>query len=167
MLLYKTNKALQELTPGARRLNLRQRSLLLLAEGTPLAQLQQMYHGEGAALITQLLHTGYLESRPLHPAAPASSAPSTTEDRVPALTLAGTRMYLFEQVERLFANRQQATAVHFRQALREARDPHALRTVCDTLLHAIAQHAGADRARQLSLQLTHLVPDWSLESHEP
>lgn len=158
MLLYKTSKALQELAPGSRSLNLRQRSLLLLAEGTPLAQLQQMYHGEGAALVTQLLQSGYLESTQ-----PALAAPQSAV----ALTLAGTRMYLFDLVERLFANRQQDKAQHFRQALREARNEHALRCVCDALLHAIAQHAGTGRALQLSQQLAHLVPDWSLESQEP
>ncbi len=167
MLLYKTTKAHQELAPGSRSLNLRQRSLLLLAEGTPLAPLQQMYHGEGAALIAQLLHTGYLESRPLHQAAPGSNAASAEAARAPTLTLAGTRMYLFDQVERLFSNRQQATAQHFRQALREARDAHALRAVCVTLLHAIAQHAGTERAMQLGQQLSHLMPDCSLESCEP
>lgn len=161
MLLYKTSKAHQELAPGSRSLNLRQRSLLLLAEGTPLSQLQQMYHGEGAALVTQLLQAGYLEST--QPAlAPSTTAPQPAV----VLTLAGTRMYLFDLVERLFANRQQNTAQHFRRALREARNEHALRCVCDALLHAIAQHAGTGRALQLSQQLAHLVPDWSLESHE-
>lgn len=161
MLLYKTSKAHQELAPGSRSLNLRQRSLLLLAEGTPLAQLQQMYHGEGAALVAQLLQSGYLEATQ-SALAPTATAPPPAV----ALTLAGTRMYLFDLVERLFANRQPDKARHFRQALREARDEHALRCVCDALLHAIAQHAGADRALQLSQQLAHLVPDWSLESHE-
>ncbi len=47
MLLYKTPKAHQELAPGSRSLNLRERSLLLLAEGTPYAQLAQIYHGQG------------------------------------------------------------------------------------------------------------------------
>lgn len=162
MLLYKTSKAHQELAPGSRSLNLRQRSLLLLAEGTPLAQLQQMYHGEGAALVTQLLESGYLEATQ-----PALAPTTTAPPPAVAPTLAGTRMYLFDLVERLFANRQQDTAQHFRQALREARNEHALRCVCDALLHAIAQHAGTDRALQLSQQLAHLVPDWSLESYEP
>jgi regulator of sirC expression with transglutaminase-like and TPR domain len=82
------------------------------------------------------------------------------------MTLAGTRMYLFDMVERLFANRQQSVAEQLRQALREARDVQALRSVCDALLNAVAQHAGAQRAMQLSQQLVHLVPDWSLESHD-
>lgn len=29
-----------------------------------------------------------------------------------------------------------------------------------------ARHAGTERATQISLQLAHLVPDWSLEPHE-
>jgi len=170
MLLYKTTKAHQELTPGARSLNLRQRSVLLLAEGTPYIQLAQMYHGQGEALVGQLLESGYLECRSMD-AIPTSAAPATLAPAAPppapaAMTLAGTRMYLFDMVERLFANRQQTVADQLRQALREARDAQALRSVCDALLNAVAQHAGAQRATQLSQQLLHLVPDWSLESHD-
>ncbi len=171
MLLYKTPKAHQELAPGSRSLNLRERSLLLLAEGTPYAQLAQMYHGQGEALVAQLLQAGYLAARHAE-MAPASLAPAPVPATpvpatpAPAMTLAGTRMYLFDMVERLFANRQRAMASQLRQALREARDVQALRSVCDTLLHAVAEHAGAERATQLSQQLLHIVPDWSLESHE-
>lgn len=165
MLLYKTPKAHQELAPGSRSLNLRERSLLLLAEGTPYPQLALMYHGQGEALVAQLLHGGYLASRTTDAPAPGP-APSVSAPAAPAMTLAGTRMYLFDMVERLFANRQQALAGQLRQALREARDAQALRSVCDQLLHAVATYAGAERATQLSQQLLHLVPDWSLESHE-
>ncbi|MCD2513570.1 hypothetical protein [Comamonas endophytica] len=166
MLLYKTPKAHQELAPGSRSLNLRQRSLLLLAEGTPYPQLAQMYHGQGEALVAQLLHTGYLASRTTD-ASTSCPAPSMAPAAAPAsMTLAGTRMYLFDMVERLFAHRQQALAEQLRQALREARDGQALRSVCDQLLNAVATHAGAQRAAQLSQQLVPLVPDWSLESHE-
>ena len=170
MLLYKTTKAHQELTPGARSLNLRQRSLLLLAEGTPYMQLAHMYHGQGEALVGQLVESGYLECRStdaLPPGtAPAAEVRPPNPPAPPAMTLAGTRMYLFDMVERLFANRQQTVADQLRQALREARDAQALRSVCDALLNAVAQHAGAQRATQLSQQLVHLVPDWSLESHD-
>lgn len=167
MLLYKTTKAHQELAPGARSLNLRQRSLLLLAEGTPYMQLAQMYHGQGEALVAQLLESGYLQSRGMDMPAPAAEQPAFAPPATaPAMTLAGTRMYLFDMVERLFANRQQLLADRLRQALREARDEQALRSVCDSMLNAVAQHAGAERATQLSQQLVHLVPDWSLESHD-
>ena len=164
MLLYKTTKAQQELAPGARSLNLRERSVLLLAEGTPYSQLAQMYHGQGEALVAQLLQGGYLAVRSTESPEPAPQAAATAP--APAMTLAGTRMYLFDMVERLFANRQQALAHQLRQDLREARDVQALRSVCDALLHAVAEHAGTERAMQLSQQLVHLVPDWSLESHE-
>ena len=48
MLLQKTDKARQELSPGVRTLSLRERSLLLLADGKPLSDLQAMYNGIGA-----------------------------------------------------------------------------------------------------------------------
>lgn len=60
MLLYQTTKAHRELAPGAARLNLRERSLLLLANGVPRAQLERLFHGQGAALVAQLLQAGYL-----------------------------------------------------------------------------------------------------------
>ena len=169
MLLYKTTKAHQELAPGSRSLNLRQRSLLLLAEGTPYMQLAQMYHGQGQALVAQLLESGYLQARGIDMPAPAATPEQPALARpvaAPAMTMAGTRMYLFDMVERLFANRQQQLADQLRQALREARDEQALRSVCDTMLGAVAEHAGGERALQLSQQLVHLVPDWSLESHD-
>ena len=45
MLLQKTDKARLELSPGVRTLSLRERSLLLLADGKPLSDLQAMYNG--------------------------------------------------------------------------------------------------------------------------
>ena len=60
MLLLKTDKARQELAPGMRTLSLRERSLLLLAEGKPLAELQAMYSGGGAEIVEHLLSQGYL-----------------------------------------------------------------------------------------------------------
>jgi len=60
MLLQKTEKAHQELSPGVRALSLRERSLLLLADGKPVSALQAMYHGMGAQIVESLLHQGYL-----------------------------------------------------------------------------------------------------------
>ena len=51
MLLHRTDKARRELSPGVRTLSLRERSLLLLADGKPLADLQAMYHGIGAQMV--------------------------------------------------------------------------------------------------------------------
>ena len=51
MLLQKTEKARLELSPGVRTLSLRERSLLLLADGKPLSDLQAMYNGIGAQIV--------------------------------------------------------------------------------------------------------------------
>ena len=69
MMLLKTEKARQELMPGVRSLSLRERSLLLLADGKPLHELQAMYHGVGRQIVDDLVRAGYLR----HPASRALS----------------------------------------------------------------------------------------------
>lgn len=155
MFLQRTPKAQSELAPGQRSLGLRERSMLLLAEGTPLHQLQAMYHGEGAALVEQLLHAGYLQTAN-YTAAPPASAPTSS--------LAGLRMYMFDLCERMFANRAHDTAQHLRQRLREARDVDSMLAVRDELLLAIQLHAGAQRAETIRQQLMHMLPERSLET---
>lgn len=155
MFLRRTPKAQSELAPGQRSLGLRERSMLLLAEGTPLHQLQAMYHGEGAALVEQLLHTGYLQTANYTAAPPASA---------PTISLAGLRMYMFDLCERMFANRAHDTAQHLRQRLREARDVDSMLAVRDELLLAIQLHAGAQRAETIRQQLMHMLPERSLET---
>jgi len=62
MLLQKTDKARLELGPGMRTLGLRQRSLLLLADGRKsLADLGPMFAGEGERIVLDLVRQGYLE----------------------------------------------------------------------------------------------------------
>jgi hypothetical protein len=155
MFLQRTPKAQSELAPGQRSLGLRERSMLLLAEGTPLHQLQAMYHGEGAALVEQLLHAGYLQTANYTAAPPASA---------PTISLAGLRMYMFDLCERMFANRAHDTAQHLRQRLREARDVDSMLAVRDELLLAIQLHAGAQRAETIRQQLMHMLPERSLET---
>ena len=155
MFLQRTPKAQSELAPGQRSLGLRERSMLLLAEGTPLHQLQAMYHGEGAALVEKLLHAGYLQTAN-YTAAPPASAPTSS--------LAGLRMYMFDLCERMFANRAHDTAQHLRQRLREARDVDSMLAVRDELLLAIQLHAGAQRAETIRQQLMHMLPERSLET---
>ena len=60
MLLQKTEKARLELSPGVRTLSLRERSLLLLADGKPLSDLRAMYNGIGAQMVDNLMRQGYL-----------------------------------------------------------------------------------------------------------
>ncbi|PIF91630.1 hypothetical protein CLU86_2564 [Acidovorax sp. 62] len=184
MLLLKTDKARQELAPGMRTLSLRERSLLLLAEGKPQAELQAMYNGGGAQIVEHLLNQGYLA--PMAPTAPAAAAPTThpktqpspasapkavpaaatasqptdkpTEPSDALRSLAGARMYLFDICERLFARRDPAMAQHFHSALRSARDRDSMLDVGEALLEEVAQLAGTERAQTIRERMAQLLP---------
>ena len=176
MLLLKTDKARQELAPGMRTLSLRERSLLLLAEGKPQAELQAMYNGGGAQIVEHLLNQGYLA--PMAPTAPAatSTSPASAPKAAPAAatasqptdkptepsdalrSLAGARMYLFDICERLFARRDPAMAQHFHSALRSARDRDSMLDVGEALLEEVAQLAGTERAQTIRERMAQLLP---------
>ena len=65
MSLHKTDKARAELAPGSRSLGQRERTLLLLADGTKsLEILGSLFDGQANAIVLKLLQTGYLENRP-------------------------------------------------------------------------------------------------------
>lgn len=157
MFLQRTSKALLELTPGQRQLSLRERSLLLLAEGTPRQVLEQMYHGQARLLVEQLLANGYLQTMD-----GVSSAPSRTS---PApMSLAGVRMHLFDLCERMFANRLHDTAEQLRHMLREARDVDSMLQAREHLLRAVQLYAGVERAEALRRQLADMLPERSLDN---
>ena len=177
MLLQKTDKARLELSPGVRTLSLRERSLLLLADGKTLSALQAMYSGTGAQMVDKLMRQGYLTgpaaspgtSRPdqassaFEPAdAPASANPSAHANPpapVEALrSLPGSRMYLFDICERIFARRDPALAQHFREALRAARDHESMLHVGAALLAEVARMAGPERADTIRERLAQLLP---------
>ena len=183
MLLLKTDKARQELAPGMRTLSLRERSLLLLAEGKPQAELQAMYNGGGAQIVEHLLNQGYLApmastaptaastTHPNTPPSPASApkaAPAAataiqptdkpTEPSDALRSLAGARMYLFDICERLFARRDPAMAQHFHSALRSARDRDSMLDVGEALLEEVAQLAGTERAQTIRERMAQLLP---------
>lgn len=165
MYLHRTPKALFELAPGQRQLNLRERSLLLLAEHTPVATLRGMYHGQGSHLVQRLLADGYLQTH----AAPSPSLPAparSTQAGSSHVSLAGVRMQLFDLCERMFANRLHDTAAHLRHQLREARDLDSMLCACEQLLQAVQQHAGQERATALRQQLALLLPKGRLQSSE-
>lgn len=108
MMLLKTEKARHELMPGVRSLSLRERSLLLLADGKPLHELQAMYHGVGRQIVDDLMRAGYLQPAgpELCDQVPAAAMPSVVlAPHAPLRSLAGTRMYLFDICERMFARR--------------------------------------------------------------
>lgn len=178
MLLQKTDKARLELSPGVRTLSLRERSLLLLADGKSLSDLQAMYNGIGAQIVDNLMRQGYLTGPAVLPDAPAPAAPapaalpnaapappqaplaaSQPQDPSDALrSLAGTRMYLFDICERMFARRDPALARQFHEALRGARDRASMLDVGEALLEEVAQMAGPERARTIRDRMEQLLP---------
>ncbi len=171
MLLQKTAKALEELQPGRRSLPLRERSVLLMADGRTEEQLQQVLGAQAGELIEQLIASGHLQrlagqaaasSPPAHAQAP-SMAPAAAKESSPpgpaaTLNLAGTRMYLFDMCERMFANRHEDKAQVLRHLLREARDLEALQAAALQLLQTVQEHAGDERADALRERLRHLLP---------
>ncbi|RYF23587.1 MAG: hypothetical protein EOO33_13600 [Comamonadaceae bacterium] len=169
MLLLKTDKARLELSPGVRTLSLRERSLLLLADGKPLPELQAMYNGGGAQIVEQLLTQGYLtgvapkgatELAPTAAIAPLTDIePATVAVPSHALkSLAGTRMYLFDICERMFARRNAQLAQNFHDALRNARDRDSMLDVGEALLDEITLLAGPERAASVRERMEQLLP---------
>ena len=182
MLLQKTEKARLELSPGVRTLSLRERSLLLLADGKPLSDLQAMYNGIGAQIVDNLMRQGYLTGpadlppQPHQPTAarpvttPSAASTSTTSPATTAATaqrqepaealrsLAGARMYLFDACERLFARRDPVMAQQFREALRAAKDQDSMLDVGEALFDEVALAAGAERAASLRERFEQLLP---------
>ena len=161
MLLQRTEKARRELSPGVRTLSLRERSLLLLADGKPLAELQAMYSGIGAQMVEQLVREGYLTRLAATRAAdtPAPEAPEGPPEPTEALrSLAGTRMYLFDLCERLFARRDPDLARSYHAALRAARDRHSMLEVGEALIAEVAKVAGNERAHGIRERLEQLQP---------
>jgi hypothetical protein len=76
MFLHKTEKARAELRPGNRSLSQRERSLLLLADGTrTLEECEALFNGEGGAIVHKLLREGYLERQVLSSGHQAAQAP--------------------------------------------------------------------------------------------
>ena len=112
MLLQKTEKARLELSPGVRTLSLRERSLLLLADGKPLSDLQAMYNGIGAQIVENLMRQGYLTGPADLPPAPEPTAvptPSITSSGGGAST-AGSRPASTRQARRVVFKRSALSA---------------------------------------------------------
>ncbi|MBU4424415.1 MULTISPECIES: hypothetical protein [unclassified Acidovorax] len=174
MLLQRTDKARRELSPGVRTLSLRERSLLLLADGKPLSELQAMYNGTGAQMVEHLVREGYLAqlattqaatepvAAPEPVTAPAPepiAAPQTPPAPSEALrSLASTRMYLFDLSERLFARRNPDLARSYHASLREARDRESMLAVGEALIAEVAKVAGDERALGIRERLEQLQP---------
>lgn len=181
MQLHKTDRARAELKPGVRTLGQRERTLLLMADGSKSAiDFKLLFNGDGEHIAHQLLRQGFLK---LHPGEqPAASArlpvvPAATLTRpapvpraaTPADTnsadafegkrsLATTRMFLFDICERMFARRNPAKAQSLREALRQAKDRDAMLAVSREMIEEIEQVAGPERADSISERLAMLLP---------
>lgn len=180
MQLHKTELARAELKPGVRTLGQRERTLLLLADGSrSLDDIKILFEGEGERIALQLLQDGYLEQNSgvgsAQPAAttspaplreePASAAPAVAADSFDGKrSLATTRMFLFDICERMFARRNPALADSFRDALRSAKDRHAMLEVSRNMIEEIEKVAGHERADSISERLAMLLPPELIES---
>ncbi len=174
-MLIKTDKGRQELRPGNRTLGQRERALLLVADGSQSeSRLGELFGGEGQRLIEALVTQGYLTrqtaARPaprapeVTPSASAGNEPSHGEQFTGTRSLATARMFLFDLSERLFAPRDKALASHYRDALREARDPQAMLAVGRALIADVEALAGSERADGISERLAKLLPAGLLEA---
>ena len=158
--LQKTDKARAELQPGGRSLGLRERSLLLLADGRRSAREVGAYYGtDGEQLVLQLVRDGYLtQDAPPEPA-PAPARQGSVDLFDGKRSLATGRMFLFDLCERMFARRSPAQAESFRAALRDARDRASMLAVSREMLEAIEGAAGAERADTIRERLALLLPE--------
>jgi hypothetical protein len=163
-MLIKTEKGRQELRAGHRSLGQRERAILLLADGQkPEASLAALFGGDGRALLDHLLSGGFIERKGSHAPAPAPlprAAPAVAHGDPFAGTrsLATARMFLFDLSERLFAPRNKALALHYRDALREARDASAMLRVGRAMIVDVERLAGSERADGISERLAKLLP---------
>ena len=183
MRLQKTDLAKQELLPGVRTLGQRERSLLLLADGlNTAAYLSSLFHGEGHALVLQLMQAGYLaevepvEARssksagPRLPAGPEMNLTSVpVSDSTPGVkvsvdqfegkrSLATTRMFLFDISERMFARRAPDQAAFFRASLRDSRDRVSMLAAGQEMLLEVEKIAGYERVDSIRERIAMLLP---------
>lgn len=147
-LLLRTPLAAQALA-GRAAFTLRQRSILMMAEAAPRAQLDRLFHGQGAAMVQELLDAGYL--------APARTDGNATETCRDALPVARLRAQLLELCERLLHEQDGNLGEHLRHLLLTAPDRASLRTACDAWMQALVQQGGARRIGCLRRQLAQLM----------
>jgi len=178
MQLHKTDRARAELKPGVRTLGQRERTLLLMADGSKSAQdFRPLFDGDGEAIALRLLREGFLEAHPgkAPAAAPAPTptlaqlqnfpSPETTQAIQVAAdqfegkrSLATTRMFLFDICERMFARRDPVMAERFREALRNAKDRESMLTASRDMIEEIEKIAGHERADSISERIAMLLP---------
>lgn len=186
MQLHKTSRAHAELKPGVRTLTQRERTLLLLADGSKSAQdFHILFDGDGEEIALRLLNEGYLERQtvakppappPVRPKIrPAPEPEAMTPSELPSISsfgappagadqfegkrsLATTRMFLFDICERMFTRRSPEMAAYFREILRNAKDRETMLAASREMLEHIEKLAGPERADALSERIAMLLP---------
>lgn len=158
MKLHKTDKAHAELKPGSRSLGQRERTLLLLSNGTKSSSdLKPLFEGRGEQIIMQLLADGYLETRTTD--LKKTPAPTISVDLFEGKrSMATTRMFLFDICDRLFARRDPAMADRFREALRQAKDRETMLDAARVMIDEIETVAGHERADSIRERIAMLMP---------
>ncbi len=73
-------------------------------------------------------------------------------------SLATTRMFLFDIVERMFVRKMPELANHLRDQLREARDRASMMVIAREIILNVEEIAGPDRADGLSERLAMMLP---------
>ena len=204
MPLLKSDKAKNELSSKQRRLSVRERSALFLADGIRTREeLIWLLQGD-VGMVQKLIADGYLvpaESLSKQAAAKltdfAASRPvplPVAQDRAtqrtilaplaggvpssfsgldtiakPAATsssdtfegkrsLATTRMFLFDIVERMFVRKMPELANSLRDQLRAAKDRESMLVIAREIITIVEEIAGPDRADGLSERLAMMLP---------
>lgn len=168
-MLNKTDKGRDELRPGHRTLGQRERAVLLLIDGRqPESALEDLFGGLGRQLIQTLIEGGYVQ-RVGASKAPQGSARKAAADLhgdafAGPRSLASARMFLFDISERMFARRDPAVALRYRDALRQAREPDDMLAVGRALVTDVEAVAGPSRADGISERLARLLPESVLQT---
>lgn len=85
MQLHKTDRARAELKPGTRTLGQRERTLLLLADGSKSVQdFRPLFDGDGEQIALRLLRDGFLEAHPSQLMAKQAAKPAPSVQPAPA-----------------------------------------------------------------------------------
>ena len=97
---------------------------------------------------------GSLDTQPIIVARPTSSSDNFEGKR----SLATTRMFLFDIVERMFVRKMPELADQYRDQLRGAKDRVSMLAIASNIIINVEEIAGPDRADGLSERLAMMLP---------
>lgn len=163
--------AKDELAAKARKLNLRERGALFLANGERTRQeLQELLQDDGS-ILQKLIDAGYLrvgetvqsQQAPAQDGTAPASLPGPSDTRGAdnfegKRSLATTRMFLFDICERMFVRKLPAMANHYRDQLRQARDVESMMAIARDIILNVEELAGPERANTLMERIAMLLP---------